>query len=116
MNVPARTHFRAGSRKQIVGNLAALGVPASMIARQKPSLSFYPKHANKLRYVKTGGSFWQRPVNFIEVLEVARHRWMRLCRRWHPDVKGGCAETMKALNGLWATIERRFREHGYTLG
>lgn len=74
---------------------------------------------NRLLYVgrpgRVNGSFWTRPINHLEVLELARNNYRQAIKQVHPDMAGGCAEQAKKVNTAWQIIEKAFKRRGIEL-
>jgi hypothetical protein len=90
-----------GHTGRTVGLLKTLGVPNRMLY---------------VRRVRENGSFWQRQINHLQVLEQARWLYRKRIACVHPDKAGGSLERTIQLNDAWDKIERRFKEHGHELG
>jgi len=62
------------------------------------------------------GSFWNRSINHLHVLEQARNLYRTRIFQVHPDRPGGSSERSIELNQTWFKIRRSFRTHGFELG
>ena len=85
---------------QVIGLLKTLGVPRKMLY---------------VRRIRESGSFWQRKVNHLQVLEQARQLYRKQIICLHPDKPGGNLEQTVQLNLMWGKIERHFKRHGHEL-
>lgn len=93
-----RKNDAVGRAHRTVTALRRLGVPAATLRSQG-----------------WGNSFWNRDLNFLEVLELASKLYRAQLKRWHPDRPGGCQERTRQLNVLWNLVRRMFARHGYEL-
>lgn len=95
-----RNSKSSGNTRQIVGLLKTVGV------------------TNRLLYVRGQrqcGSFWERRINHLQVLEEARQLYRKQIVCVHPDKAGGSVDRTIQLNGNWSRNQRRFKEHGHEL-
>ncbi len=89
-----------GPSRQIIGLLKWVGVPPELLyARGR----------------RQNASFWQRPINHLQVLEVARKLFRMQIVCVHPDKPGGNLEAAIQLNETWGMIQERFKQHGHEL-
>jgi len=88
-------------RLRVPGLLNALGVP----------LWVYQPRSRAYR----NGSIWNRNINHLEVLEVAKRLYRKQAKIVHPRARGDCEEASVRLNYLWATIRERFKRQGYEI-
>ena len=97
-----RRQNKYGSRIQrTVGLLKRLGVPKEILY---------------MRGSGQNGSFWNRSINHLHVLEQARNLYRTQIFQFHPDRPGGSSERTIELNQAWFKIRRSFKTHGYELG
>jgi hypothetical protein len=89
-----------GPTRQIIGLLKWVGVPPELLYARGP---------------RQNASFWQRPINHLQVLEVARKLFRLQIVCVHPDKPGGNLEATILLNETWGLIQQRFKQHGHEL-
>ena len=86
----------------IISTLLALGLPRKML---------YPANRSPNQI---NGPFWDRNIDYLAILELAKRLYREQIVKVHPD-RGGDTEQAQCLNRTWQRIKRTFKGHGHEL-
>ncbi|MDO8668187.1 MAG: ParB/RepB/Spo0J family partition protein [bacterium] len=76
---------------------------------------YSPRRNGKSRRA-SNSSFWNRSVDHLGILEMAKKAYREKILAAHPDKLNGNKDEAATLISVWKTIEKRFKLQGFTLG
>lgn len=99
------TKLHVTASRYLASHLKFLGVPKELLAKG------YSRQVSQR--VSWKGSFWNKPLNFLEILETARDLFLSKIKRHF--VNGQCSEYGRRLIAAWTAVKLAFAKKGVVL-